>query len=113
MLKRFDLNLSNRHNFIIKMEVSGIHLIESEAEIVEVQDQMLNSFDVTNHKEVFDREGIEKKKVYLQALKSHNNDLLTKIKEFDKRLNAEVSSLSKKIVSPSKKRVIVPKIEEF
>ncbi len=73
MLKRFDLNLGNRHNFIIKMEVNGIHLIESDHEVIEEKGHILNSHDITNHKELFDREGVEKKKVYLQALQSHNN----------------------------------------
>jgi hypothetical protein len=55
------------------MEVNGIHLIESDHEVIEEKGHILNSHDITNHKELFDREGVEKKKVYLQALQSHNN----------------------------------------
>jgi hypothetical protein len=46
---------------------------------------------------------LQKKKTYLQAIRSHNSELGNKIKDLDKRINGEMDALSKKIV-PSQKR---------
>lgn len=64
-----------------------------------------------SYKEQFDRESLAKKRQYLQAIQEHNNTLIGKIKEFDQRVNKEVSSLAKKIVP--KKKFVVPAFEEM
>ena len=67
--------------------------------------------EIKSYKEQFDREGLEKKRQYLQAMQEHNNTLIGKIKDFNERVNKEVNSLAMKIVP--KKKFVVPAFEEM
>lgn len=40
-----------------------------------------------NYKDTFQQLSLQKKKTYLQAIQSHNKELVKKIKDLDRRLN--------------------------